>query len=52
MKVHIISTFLDYFLITMTSKSVEKLFTIKELAVEHLKAGRYGQASVYFKDLL
>lgn len=36
----------------MTSKGIEKLYHLKELAVEHLKAGRYQQSVTYFKDIL
>ena len=29
-----------------------RLYSLKDVGVEHLKAGRYQKAAVYFKDIL
>ena len=34
------------------SKAQTQLATLKEIAVQHLKAGKYQKATVYYKDIL
>lgn len=34
------------------TKNIEQLYLLKGIANEHMKQGRYSDATVYFKDIL
>jgi hypothetical protein len=34
------------------AKAITEMATLKEMAVQHLKAGRYQKSLVYFRDIL